>query len=216
MSQETSAPEAPIGLLLDFGGVFTSPLLPAVLAFEKREGLRKGACIAALYQDEEGVRLTSDLERGAISQTEWNEAAAVKLGVAPDNLMGRIFADLRPEPVMIAAAAAAQRAGIKVGILSNSVGLAPWDLYDGYELEALYDSVVISEHHRMRKPDSDLFRIALKELGLTAEECVFVDDTEAYVKAAEALGFAGVHATDPQQTVAQLSKLFGVELADAH
>ncbi|MFE6272336.1 HAD-IA family hydrolase [Streptomyces goshikiensis] len=200
------------GLILDFGGVLTTPLLPVVLAFEQREGLPQGACISALYQDPEGVRVTSDLERGAVSQTEWNEIAGAKLGVSPDNLMGRIFGDLRPEPLLINAAAAARRAGLKVGILSNSVGLAPWDLYDGYELDALYDSVVISEHHNMRKPDAGLFEVALKEMDLAAEDCVFVDDTEAYVQAAEKLGFAGVHNKDPRKTVAELSNLLGVDL----
>ncbi|MFG3351007.1 HAD-IA family hydrolase [Streptomyces sp. NPDC048001] len=200
------------GLILDFGGVLTTPLLPAVLAFEQREGLPQGACLAALYKDEEGVRITSDLERGTVSQTEWNEFAGKMLGVPADNLMGRIFGDLRPEPLMINAAAAARRAGIKVGILSNSVGLAPWDLYDGYELERLYDVVVISEQHLLRKPDAELFEITLKLMDLPAEECVFVDDTEAYVQAAEQLGLAGVHNQDPRQTVVTLSELLGVDL----
>ncbi|GAA1219240.1 HAD-IA family hydrolase [Kitasatospora nipponensis] len=201
------------GLILDFGGVLTTPLLPAVLAFEQREGLPQGACLTALYKDEEGVRITSDLERGVVSQTEWNTFAGQMLGVSPDGLMGRIFGDLRPEPRLIDAAAAARRAGIKVGILSNSVGLSPWDLYDGYELERLYDVVVISEHHLMRKPDRELFEITLKLMDLPAEECIFVDDTEAYVKAAEQLGLAGVHNVDPARTVATLSDLLGVDLA---
>ncbi|WP_441245242.1 HAD-IA family hydrolase [Kitasatospora sp. McL0602] len=201
------------GLILDFGGVLTTPLLPAVLAFEQREGLPQGACLTALYKDETGVRITSDLERGAVSQTEWNTFAGKMLGVAPDNLMGRIFGDLRPEPLLINAAAAARRAGIKVGILSNSVGLAPWDLYDGYELERLYDVVVISEHHLMRKPDQALFEVTLKMMEMSAEQCIFVDDTEAYVQAAEHLGLAGVHNQDPKQTVATLSELLGVDLS---
>ncbi|HWU10808.1 MAG TPA: HAD-IA family hydrolase [Streptomyces sp.] len=200
------------GLVLDFGGVLTTPLVPVVLAFEQREGLPEGACINALYLDEEGVRITSDLERGAVSQTEWNEFAAKKLGVPADNLMGRIFGGLKPEPLMINAAAAARRAGIKVGILSNSVGLAPWDLYDGYDLDKLYDVVVISEHHQMRKPDKALFEATLKLMELPAEQCVFVDDTKKYVQAAEQLGFAGVVNEDPKQTVAQLSNLLGVDL----
>ena len=200
------------GLVLDFGGVLTTPLLPAVLNFEKREGLAEGACITALYLDEEGTRRTHELERGAITQDQWNEAAAARLGVAPDNLMGRIFADLRPEPLMINAAAAAQRAGIKVGILSNSVGLAPWNLYDGYDLDALYDAVVISEHYGMRKPDPEIFQAALKLLDLPAEQCVFVDDTESYLPAAADLGFPTVHAKAPQQTISQLEDLLGVSL----
>ncbi|MFF2506288.1 HAD-IA family hydrolase [Streptomyces sp. NPDC058067] len=200
------------GLVLDFGGVLTTSLLPAVLAFEKREALAEGACIKALYLDEEGTRRTHDLERGAITQDQWNEAAAARLGVAPDNLMGRIFADLHPEPLVINAAAAARRAGIKVGILSNSVGLSPWNLYDGYELDALYDAVVISEQHRMRKPDPEIFQAALKLLDLPAEQCVFVDDTADYLPPAAELGFATVHAEAPQQTISRLEDLLGVPL----
>ncbi|MGA5215140.1 HAD-IA family hydrolase [Streptomyces cinereoruber] len=205
----------PKGLILDFGGVLTTPLLPAVLAFERREGLPQGACLTALYKDDQGVRITSDLERGAVSQTEWNEFAGKMLGVSSENLMGRIFGDLRPEPLIINAAAAARRAGIKVGILSNSVGLTPWDLYSGYELERLYDVVVISEHHLLRKPDPELFEITLKLMDLSAGECAFVDDTVAYTEAAEALGITGVHNQDPKQTVAALTELFGVDLTTA-
>src|SRR5690349_13142942 len=119
-----------IGLVLDFGGVLTTPVLPAALAFEKRAGLAEGTLLTGLYLDPEGIRLTEQLERGALTQVQWNEAAGRLLGIAPDNLMGRIFADLRPEPVMTAAAAAARRAGVRVGILSNSLGLTPWNVYE--------------------------------------------------------------------------------------
>ncbi|MCW8384624.1 HAD-IA family hydrolase [Streptomyces justiciae] len=202
------------GLVLDFGGVLTTPLLPAALAFEQRAGLAKGTLLTGLYLDGETVRRTEELERGARTQTQWNEGAAERLGIPPDNLMGRIFADLRPQPSMIAAAAAARRAGVKVGILSNSVGLSPWNLYDGYDLETLYDAVVLSEVHGTRKPEPEIFRIVLDELGLTAGECVFVDDTEQHLRPAAELGFATVHAVDPAKTVAALEGLLGLPLTD--
>jgi putative hydrolase of the HAD superfamily len=141
------------GLVLDFGGVLTTPLLPAALAFERREGLAEGTLLTGLYLDPDGIRPTEELERGTLTQTRWNEAAAERLGIPPDNLMGRIFADLRPEPTVIAAAAAARRAGIKVGILSNSVGPAPWNLYDGYDVETRYDALVLSEVHGRASPN---------------------------------------------------------------
>ncbi|SNX88278.1 putative hydrolase of the HAD superfamily [Streptomyces sp. TLI_55] len=200
------------GLVLDFGGVLTTPLLPAALAFERREGLAEGTLLTALYLDAEAIRLTEELERGTLTQTRWNEAAAERLGIPPDNLMGRIFADLRPEPMMITAAAAARRAGIKVGILSNSVGPTPWNLYDGYDVETRYDALVLSEAHGVRKPEPEIFRLMLKELDLAAEECVFVDDTEQHLPPAAELGFAIVHAVDPAQTVAALEALLGVPL----
>jgi putative hydrolase of the HAD superfamily len=204
------------GLVLDFGGVLTTPLLPAALAFEQRAGLAEGTLLTGLYLNPEGIRLTEELERGTLTQTQWNEAAGRLLGIAPDNLMGRIFADLRPETSVIAAAAAARRAGVKVGILSNSVGLTPWNLYDGYEVDELYDAVVLSELHGTRKPEREIFRLVLDQLGLTAEECVFVDDTEQHLPPAAELGFTTVHAVEPARTVAALEHLLGVALTDAH
>ncbi|MEU6290924.1 HAD-IA family hydrolase [Streptomyces sp. NPDC046988] len=200
------------GLVLDFGGVLTTPLLPAALAFEKRAGLAEGTLLTGLYLNPEGIRLTEELERGALTQVQWNEAAGRLLGIEPENLMGRIFADLRPEPLVIAAAAAARRAGAKVAVLSNSVGMVPWNLYDGYEVEELYDAVVLSEVHGTRKPEPEMFRLALDRLGLTAGECVFVDDTEQHLPPAAELGFATVHAVDPARTVAALEDLLGTPL----
>lgn len=200
------------GLVLDFGGVLTTPLLPAALAFEKRAGLPEGALLTGIYLNPEGVRLTEELERGALTQTQWNEAAGRLVGIDSDNLMGRVFADLRPESTVIAAAAAARRAGVKVGILSNTVGLSPWNLYDGYAIETLYDAVVLSETHGVRKPEPEIFHLVLRELGLAAQDCVFVDDTEQYLAPAAELGFATVHAVDPGRTVAALEDLLGVPL----
>ncbi|CAM5526949.1 MULTISPECIES: HAD-IA family hydrolase [Streptomyces] len=203
------------GIVLDFGGVLTTPLLPAALAFERRAGLAEGTLLTGLYLNPEGIRLTEELERGTLTQTQWNEAAGRLLGIAPDNLMGRIFADLRPETSVIAAAAAARRAGVKVGILSNSVGLTPWNLYDGYEVDELYDAVVLSELHGTRKPEREIFRLVLERLDLPAEECVFVDDTEQYLPPAAELGFTTVHAVEPARTVATLEDLLGVALTGA-
>ncbi|MFK0170585.1 HAD family hydrolase [Streptomyces sp. NPDC090306] len=203
------------GLVLDFGGVLTTPLLPAVLAFEKRAGLPEGALLTGIYLNPEGIRLTEELERGALTQAQWNEAAGRLLGIEGDNLLGRVFGDLRPEPAMIAAAAAARRAGIKVGILSNTVGLSPWNLYEGYEIDTRYDAVVLSEVHGLRKPEPEIFHVVLRELGLTAAECVFVDDTAQHLAPAAELGFATVQAVDPARTVAALEDLLGMSLAGA-
>ncbi|GHB13366.1 phosphoglycolate phosphatase [Streptomyces tendae] len=201
------------GLVLDFGGVLTTPLIASALAFEQREGLPEGTLLTGLYLHPEGIRLTRELERGAITQSQWNTAAGHSLGIPSEDLMGRIFADLRPETSVIAAAAAARRAGVRVGILSNSVGLHPWNLYGGYEVERRYDAVVLSGEVGMRKPDPEIFRLVLGRLGLSARECVFVDDTAHHLPAAAALGFAVVHAEDPAKTVAELETLLGVPLS---
>lgn len=77
------------------------------------------------------------------------------------------------------------------GVVDNFVGLAPWSLYGGYDMDQLCDAVVISEQHRMRKPEPAIFQLMLDMLGKPAEACVFVDDTEQYFAPAAELGDGG-------------------------
>jgi len=60
----------------------------------------------------------------------------------------------------------------------------------------------------MRKPDPDMFALALARLELPGEKCVFVDDAARYLPPARALGMATIHATDPTTTITELERLF--------
>jgi len=66
----------------------------------------------------------------------------------------------------------------------------------------------------MRKPEERIFRHAAQLLGLDPAQCVFVDDLEANVLAAEALGMTGVWHTDPAETVTRLGALVGLPSGD--
>jgi len=157
-------------------------------------------------------RLRGQLERGDVTQTEWNERTGALLGVDSDNLLGRALSELRPEPSVIAAARAARQAGITVGIFSNSLGLEPCDPYAGYDLAENYDAVLISEHYRARKPEPELYLTMLDLMGLPGDACVFVDDTAANLPPAEALGIATVLAADPAETIRQMESHLGLSL----
>jgi putative hydrolase of the HAD superfamily len=201
------------GLILDFGGVLTTSISDCALAFDRRSGLADGTLLALIGRDPRGAALYADLERGAITQTEWNERTGALLGVDPAGLAARVLAGLRPQPALVGAARAARAAGVTVGVLSNSVGVEPFDPYEGYELDTGYDAVLISEDHRMRKPDPEIYRIMLDLMGLPGERCVFVDDTARNLPPAQALGVATVLATDPASTVAAMESLLGMPLA---
>ncbi len=200
------------GLILDFGGVLTTGIPACTLAFDRRSGLPEGTLLSVIGKNPEGVALYADLERGAITQPEWNEGTAALLGVDPANLLGRVLADLRPEPPVIAAAEAARAAGVKVGIFSNSVGRYPFDPYEGYDFATRYDAVLISEDHKRRKPDPELYLAMLELMGLPGDTCVFVDDTPRNLPPAEALGITTVLATDPATTIAAMESALGLPL----
>ncbi|MFK0192748.1 HAD-IA family hydrolase [Kitasatospora sp. NPDC090308] len=70
-----------------------------------------------------------------------------------------------------------------------------------------FDAVVLSSEHGLRKPDAALFQMVLDRLGPEAAECVFVDDSEANVEAADALGFTALLGLDEQVVARQLREL---------
>ena len=70
--------------------------------------------------------------------------------------------------------------------------LVPADA-ESYEFLDLFTDVFVSGEHNLRKPDPECYRAALRRFGLSPEEAVFVDDREANVTAAEALGLVGIH-----------------------
>ena len=197
------------GLVLDFGGVLTTSFEGALRSYCVRDGLAPDTLEKIFNLDDGAQGLLVDLERGRISQAEFIAHLAPALGVDPDGLLQRMLADLRSEPLVVKAVATLRSRGIKTAVLSNGWGSTPFDPYEPFQLSEHYDAVVISDQVGMRKPDPDMFALALTRLGLPGEQCVFVDDVARYLPPATALGMATIHATDPTTTVTELERLFG-------
>lgn len=70
-----------------------------------------------------------------------------------------------------------------------------------------FDGAVVSAHERLIKPDPAIFRVLLERYGLSAEACVFVDDSEKNVAAARSVGMQAVHFVEPINLRAELRGL---------
>lgn len=200
------------GLILDFVGVLTEPVAEPHRAWCLSQGLAPTAWVDALDHHLEGRALYRELEAGRLSQAEWNRRTAALLGVDEhENLMGRAWAQVRPDAGMMALARRARRADVKLGMLSNSFGLRPYDPYPALGVWELVDVAVISEREGVAKPDPAIYERVLVRMGLPASECVFVDDNPANLPPAAALGITTVHAEgDSSATCARLAELFGL------
>jgi len=196
-------------LILDFGGVLTNDFWETLRGFAKREGLDENTFLALFTRDPEGMELLRGLERGSIGQARFESELAARLGIAPDGLLERMGADLRPDEQMLALVAELRAAGIKIAVLSNSLGSDYHDFYAPFELESRADVVIISHQVKLRKPEPEIFALVLERLGLPADECLFVDDIAAYLKPAQAMGMAVWHHTSTTETVAELRRVFG-------
>ena len=97
----------------------------------------------------------------------------------------------------------------KLGVLSNHPpGLRDW-LADWGILER-FDDVFCSGDEGMVKPDPNAYHIALKRLGVSPHEAVFIDDTSGHVEAACKLGIHGIVFTNAADLELELNRLGGL------
>ena len=194
------------GLILDWAGVLTTNMVEVIESFEAREDLPKGLFLRG-WADPRGADLYRRLELGEITQAEWNEGFGALLGIPPANLMERLLYDMFPAYEVLRVVREARAAGVRVAVLSNSLGREPFDPYAPYSLRGNFDVTVLSAEHGIRKPDPAIFKLTLDCLGLPPERCVFADDTEENLLPAYQMGMAVFHALDEQVTVAVLREL---------
>ncbi|MFG2259957.1 HAD family hydrolase [Streptomyces mirabilis] len=199
-------------LIVDYGGVLTTSLDDAVRGFEAREGLSEGAVEHSWYRDPAMVALTHDLERGRATQFDWNRRVGQALGIDSTNLLGRIFADSRLDESMVSVLVRARACGLRIGLLSNSMGFAPWNMYRGFDIDAAFDVALISGQHGLRKPEPAVYELILKMLEVPGEECIFIDDNAVNLPPAEALGMATVLHRSAEHSTTRLGELLGVPL----
>ena len=201
--------DAPRGLLIDWGGVMTSNMFETFGGFCVREGLSQDEVARQFRSDPASRELLVGLETGALPELEFEVAFADILGVQAPGLIDRMFADGRLDEPMQRAVRNARRAGIKTGLLSNSWGTRR---YDRALLAELFDGIVISGEVGMRKPTPEIYTLSAQTVGLEPAQCVFVDDLRFNLDPAAALGMTTILHRTSEQTIAELERLFSVDL----
>ena len=86
-------------------------------------------------------------------------------------------------------------AGRELYAISNFNGEVWPATLDAFPLLRRFKDVVISSFVGVCKPDPRIFRLALRQFGVAAEDCLFIDDVAANVAGARAAGIAAVQFT---------------------
>jgi len=102
---------------------------------------------------------------------------------------------------------ASSRGPLRLGVITNNGPEVRRWLQDQFDLADLVDVVVISGEEGIAKPDARVYRIAAQRLGVSVNECVFVDDRPDNVDGATAAGMLGLLHADPTTTVRELRAL---------
>ncbi len=97
--------------------------------------------------------------------------------------------------------------GYHVYYLSNFSFKAGKECSHALDFMPFTDGGILSCEEKLIKPQPEIYRRLLEKYGLTAGECVFLDDLDINVRAAEAEGFHGILFTTKEAAVSALEEL---------
>ena len=198
-------------LIVDFGGVLTTPMQDAMIRFADELGIELQDLMRVALGAYTGGQdqLVVDFETGRISEEEFAASFAQRLTevsgkpIEPEGLVRRIFT-LELEESMLDLVETARKAGYRTALCSNSWGTG---LYPRHRLDPILDVVVISGEVGLRKPDPKIFELTVDKLGVEAGLCVFVDDHPGHLQPAQAMGMTTVLHRTPEESVREVRAL---------
>lgn len=215
--------QAPKALVLDFGGVISRMLFETHELSEQALGLPRGTLTWRGPFDPATDPLWQDMQADKLSERDYWLARTREVG----RLLGEdwdrmetfvqrargadVEAVIRPEAV--ATIHAAKAAGCKLAILSNELDLFYGaDFRQRLPLLQLFDVVVDATYTGILKPDLRAYALVTEALGMSAADCVFVDDQKRNADGGVRAGMQVVHfdVLRPAESFAEARRLLGV------
>lgn len=99
-----------------------------------------------------------------------------------------------------------KRGQYKTAMLSN-VSAVIWNYYTPEQMDKYFDRVVLSYQEAIAKPDPRIYQLVCERLDVEPSECVFADDNEVNVDAANKIGMHGIVFTSNGDYFAKLEEI---------
>jgi len=122
-----------------------------------------------------------------------------------------MFAQSKPDTGMIALVRNLKaKYGLKIIVVSNESRELNAYRIRQFKLDGFVDAFISSCFVRLRKPDADIFKLAL-DIGQTpVREIIYIENTPLFVQIAEGMGIRSILHTDYKSTCAKLAA-FGLQ-----
>lgn len=186
-------------LFLDIGGVLLTNGWD-------RAARKRAAEIFSLDQAEmqERHHLTFDTyEEGKLTLDEYLERVVFyeERGFTVDEFKGFMYAQTEAYPEMIDMIRQLKATyGLKIAVVNNEGRELNKYRIKSFGLDKFVDFFVSSCFVHFRKPDADIFRVALDIALIEPKEVLYIDDRAMFVSVAESLGIHGLHHVDYAST----------------
>ena len=119
-----------------------------------------------------------------------------------------LFSQSKPLPEMIEwVKSLKSRNALKVAVVSNEGRELTVYRVRTFGLAEFVDFFIVSCFVHFRKPDKDIYRMALDIAQVSPDQAVYLDDRLMFVEVARSLGIRGVHHTGLEATKAALASL---------
>lgn len=156
---------------------------------------------------EEFRAVTHAVDKGVLSDEEAVAAQADLLGMTIEAFNElRVKGEVRNEPLI--EYVASLKGKYKLAMVSNINSRQRLDIrFLPGQLDQLFDTVIPSGEVGYIKPQPEIYQIALERLGVLPEECVMLDDIEAFCEGARAVGMYAIQFKNNEQAITDLNAL---------
>jgi len=104
---------------------------------------------------------------------------------------------------------------LKVFVVSNEAREVNAYRIRQFKLDGFVDAFISSCFVQLRKPDADIFRLALDVAQVPVRQIVYIENTPLFVQVAEGFGIRSILHTDYKSTAAKLAA-FGLQPGVIH
>jgi putative hydrolase of the HAD superfamily len=166
-------------------------------------------------ETEERHHLTFDTyESGKISLTEYLKRLVFyeKRNFTEEDFRKFMFAQSQPYPEMLSLIRGIkEKYGIKIAVVSNEGRELNKHRINTFKLGEFVDFFISSCFVHFRKPDADIFKVALDIAQVPPEKVIYLEDRPLFVQVADTLGIRGIIHEDFNKTKKHLAG-FGWEV----
>jgi putative hydrolase of the HAD superfamily len=207
-------------VLWDFGGVITTSPFEAFNRFEQEREIPIDF-IRGVNTINPTTNAWAQFESNQISLEEFDRAFELETRAAGHSIAGAEIVPLlggavRPRMVEVLKRC---KASFKVGCITNNVkaGQGP-TMADSAsraaavaEVMELFEFVIESSKLGIRKPNPKIYELACEQIGIAANEAVYLDDLGINLKPARALGMKTIKVVTEAQAIDDLAQMLGID-----
>ncbi len=206
-------------ILWDYGGVITTSPFEAFNRYEEENNIPMDF-IRGINATNPQTNAWAQFESSRITIDEFNrkfeeESGSAGYGIPGMDVLCLLSGAVRPR--MVKALKQCKR-HFKVVCITNNMksdenSAIPQvtEQFDQHmEIMDQFDEVIESSVEGVRKPDPEIYRIALSRLNIKADECVFLDDLGINLKPARAMGMKTIKVLTVDQALEELEEHTGI------